>query len=69
MHDEDASLYSFIADRNDENCHNFTVSDFHVMSVLHRMDINEGSSFDGVASIFLREFAEELLQYTARMWL
>lgn len=59
-HDEDTTLDSFIAERNDDNCDKFAITESHVKSVLDRMDINKGSGFDGIASIFLRECAAEL---------
>ncbi|KAG4066151.1 hypothetical protein HA402_010353 [Bradysia odoriphaga] len=59
-HEDDQSLDSFILNRNDENCHDFTISREHVESTLRKMDINKGCGFDGVASIFLRECASEL---------
>lgn len=54
--EEDSELDSFITNRNDVNYHNFTITDYHVKSVLHRMDVNKGSGFDVVASTFLREW-------------
>lgn len=59
-HDEDATLGSFIADRDDASSHEISIDSCHVMSVLRRMDVNKGSGFDGVASLFLRECAAEL---------
>lgn len=61
-HDEDQSLHSFILNRNEENCHDFTIEKEHVEHTLRRMDINKGSGFDGVASIFLRECSKELTE-------
>lgn len=61
-HEEDSTLDSFITNRNDENCHDFIITEQHVKSVLQQMDINKGSGFDGIASIFLRECADELAE-------
>jgi len=60
--EEDTTLSSFIFNRNDGECHDFIITDCHVERVLRRMDINKGSGFDGVASIFLRECAQQLKQ-------
>lgn len=59
-HDEDETLDSCILNRNDVECSSFIITDCHVKTVLSQMDINKGSGFDGVASIFLRECAEQL---------
>ncbi len=59
-HEEDETLDAFISNRDDVNCYDFVITDSHVKAVLGRMDINKGSGFDGIASIFLRECAEQL---------
>lgn len=59
-HEEDNSLDSFISNRNDEHCHNIIITEDIVKAELSLMDLNKGSGFDGVPSIFLRECSEQL---------
>lgn len=57
-HEDDNSLDLLIQSRNDEHCHNIVITENNVKAVLYRMDLNKGSGFDGVASIFLRECSD-----------
>lgn len=59
-HPEDQSLDTFIQNRNDADCYDFVITKEHVELTLRRMNLNKGSGFDGVASIFLRECAEQI---------
>lgn len=39
-HDVDDTLEDFILNRNDDNCHNFLVTENHIKAVLSRMDLH-----------------------------
>lgn len=60
--ESDDDWTSFLRSRDDSNCHQIGVNCEIVLKSLRKMDLNKGSGFDGVSSLFMRECAEQLCE-------
>lgn len=60
QHNDDIHLLEFINHRHDAKCFTTHCTTDIVHTVLVKMDLNKGSRFDGISSLFLRKCADHI---------
>lgn len=60
QYESDTEISNFINNRDDSECYNIEITEATIRRILNSMDLNKGSGFDGVSSLYLRKCSEEL---------